>query len=146
MKLKQLSLFLQNEPGALTTPCRLLAVAGINIITLSLADTHQFGILRLIVRDPDKAKEVLERSGLLVKVTEVVAIEVDDRPGGLSELLEAVGATRVNVDYVYAFTHKRSSRGVLVFRFSDPDLAIRALTGSAARVLDAQELFAQMGE
>lgn len=110
MKLKQLSLFLENKPGALTTPCRLLAEAGINLLTLSVADTQQFGILRIVVRDWEKAKEVLERNGCIVRVTEVVAIEVPDRPGGLSAILEVLEKTRINVEYMYAFTLKKEDK------------------------------------
>jgi hypothetical protein len=144
MKLKQLSLFLQNEPGALTAPCRLLAAAGVNIITFALADTQQFGIFRLIVREPDRAKEVLEQNGCLVKVTEVVAIEVEDRPGGLVRVLDVLEQTRVNVEYVYAFTMKQGNHGVLVFRFSNPDAAIQALQAHHVTLLESEELFRRL--
>src|SRR5512135_2638248 len=104
MTIKQLSIFLENKPGALSAPCRLLADAGINILTFALADTQQFGILRLLVAEWEKARELLEKSGYVVKLTEVVAIEVPDVPGGLAALLEIVERARVNVEYVYAFT------------------------------------------
>ena len=81
MKLQQLSLFIENRPGHLGAPLEALAAAGINLVTLSLADTAQFGILRLIVRDWERAKQVLERAGWVVNVTEVVAVDVVDRPG-----------------------------------------------------------------
>ena len=91
MKLKQLSALPGKQARARSArPCRLLAEAGINILTLSLADTQQFGILRLIVADWQKAKQVLEEAGCVVKVTEVVAVEVPDRPGGLAEVLEVI--------------------------------------------------------
>lgn len=83
MTVKQLSVFLENKPGALSTPCRLLADAGVNIQTFALADTQQFGILRLVVHEWERAKQVLEQNGFVVKVTEMVALEVPDRPGGL---------------------------------------------------------------
>ncbi len=145
MILKQLSLFLQNEPGSLTTPCKVLAAAGINIITFSLADSQQFGILRLIVTDWEKAKSVLEQSGCLVKVTEVAAIEVDDKPGGLVRVLEALEGTSVNVEYVYAFTFKKENRGVLVFRFDRPELAIQALQQRQINALGAMDLNKLLG-
>jgi hypothetical protein len=140
MKLKQLSLFLQNEPGALTAPCRLLAHAGVNLITLSLADTQQFGILRLIVRDWEAAQRLLEQNGYLAKLTDVVAVEVEDKPGGLVNILTVLEQGGINVEYVYAFTLKHGNRGVLVFRFTDPDAAIRQLQSAQIRVLDAEEL------
>lgn len=145
MKLKQLSLFLQNEPGALTGPCRLLAAAGINLITFALADTRQFGILRLIVRDWEAAQRLLEQNGYLAKLTDVVAIEVEDKPGGLVNVLTVLERDGINVEYVYAFTLKQGNKGVLVFRFADPDAAIRQLQTAQIRVLDAEELERRLG-
>ena len=91
MKLSQISLFLENKPGRLSEPCRVLANAGINILALSLADAEQFGILRLVMRDWEKAKKVLEEANFVVNVTEVVALEVEDRPG-LQDHRRAPGA------------------------------------------------------
>jgi hypothetical protein len=144
MKLKQLSLFLENKPGALTRSCQLLAKAKINIHTLSLADTQQFGILRLVIRDWEKAKQVLEKGGCVVKVTDVVAIEVPDRPGGLVEILTVLEQAKINVEYMYAFTLKNENRGVLVFRFDDPDKAIALLQKKAINVLDGVELYERL--
>lgn len=141
MKLKQLSLFLENKPGRLTLPCKALADAGINIVTLSLADTQQFGILRLIVRDWQKAKEALEKSGCVVNVTEVVAIEVEDRPGGLAEVLAAIDAVGANIEYMYAFTFRRADRAVLIFRFEDPDAALQSLQGKGINVVASVDLY-----
>lgn len=136
MKLHQLSVFLENKPGALNVPCRLLAQAGLNLATLSLADTREFGILRLIVRDWQKARQILEAGGCVVKVTEVVAIEVSDRPGGLLEILEALERAQINMEYMYAFTAKQGGKAVLVFRFTDPDAAIRALQAAKVSIID----------
>lgn len=144
MKLRQLSLFLQNEPGALTSPCKLLAAAGVNIVTFALADTQQFGIFRMIVQDEERAKQVLEQSGYVVKLTEVVAVEVPDRPGGLAEVLEVIERAGVNVEYVYAFTIKRDGKGVLVFRFSAPDAAVQCLTAASIPVLSTEEIACRM--
>ena len=141
MKLKQLSVFLENRPGALSGACRGLADAGINLITLSLADTQQFGILRLMVREWSKAKEILETRGAVVKVTEVVAVEVPDRPGGLADLLEVFERAGLNVDYMYAFTVKQNDHGLLVFRFDDPDRAVGALLEAKVSVVNEVELF-----
>src|SRR6202142_554358 len=127
MKLKQLSLFLENKPGAISRPMRLLAKAGINILTLSIADTDQFGILRLIVRDWEKAKGLLEKEGFVVKVTDMVAVEVTDRPGGLAEILDVLEKAGINVAFMYAFTEKRKGQAVLVFLFDEPDAPFRVL-------------------
>jgi len=141
MKLKQLSIFLENKPGRLTAPCRELADAGINILTMSLADTEQFGILRLLVREWEKAREVLEKAGHVVKVTDVVAIEVADRPGGLAEVLEAIEKCNINVEYTYAFTFRRGDKAVLVFRFDRPDAAVRTLQTCGINVIGGVELY-----
>lgn len=127
MKLKQLSLFLENKPGALSRPIRVLANAHCNILTLSIADASQFGILRLIVRDWERAQQVFEQAGFVVKVTEVMAVEVPDRPGGLADILDILDKGGINVEFMYAFTEKRLNRGVLIFRFDDPDKAIGLL-------------------
>jgi hypothetical protein len=142
MKIQQLSLFLENKPGHLSAICRCLAKADINILTLSLADTQQFGILRLIIREWDKAKAVLEKNGYVVNVTEVVATEVEDRPGGMAEILEIIEGSKTNIEYMYAFTFRRDNRAILVFRFDDPDAAIRLLQNRGKNVLGPVELYA----
>ncbi|HEO70287.1 MAG TPA: ACT domain-containing protein [Candidatus Hydrogenedentes bacterium] len=136
MKLKQLSLFLENKPAHLKAPCRALADAGITILTLSLADADQFGILRLIVERPAEAQAVLEKAGHVVTVNEVVAVEVADRPGGLADLLEVLDEAGINIDYMYAFTYGCDGKAALVFRFEDPDAAIAALEARSMGVLD----------
>ena len=141
MKLKQLSLFLENKPGALSRPIRLLAKARFNILTLSIADANQFGILRLILRDWAKAKLLLEKAGFVVRVTDMVAVEVADRPGGLAKILDAVEAAGLNVEFMYAFTEKRASQAILVFRFDDPDLAIRELKRRRVKLIPGTALF-----
>ena len=140
MKLTQLSVFLENKPGQISLPCKALAKAGINILTLSLSDTQQFGILRLIVRDWRKAKSVLEQAGCVVNLTEVVALEVTDRPGGLAELLELIEREGVNIEYMYAFTFGRKEKAVMVFRFDDPDKALEVLRMNNVNVLASVDL------
>lgn len=141
MKIHQLSLFLENKPGRLSEPCRVLADAGINILTLSLADTQQFGIMRLIVRDWVKAKEVLEQAGFVVNVTEVVATEVADRPGGLANVLSIMEEGGINIEYMYAFTFRSEDKAVLVFRFDNPDGAIDLLKAKNINVVGGVELY-----
>ena len=141
MKINQLSVFLENEPGRLSAACKALAAAGVNILTLSLADTRQFGILRLVVRDWEKAKAALEQAGCVVKVTEVVAVEVADRPGGLADILGIIDQGKVNIEYMYAFTFRCNDRAVLVFRFEQPDQAIQTLQASGVNVIGPVELY-----
>ncbi len=143
MKINQLSLFLENKPGHLRMACKALADAGVNILTLSLADTRQFGILRLIVREWEKAKTVLEKAGCVVNVTEVVATEVADRPGGLAEVLSIIDDARLNIEYMYAFTFRKEDKAVLVFRFDAPDVAIKALQAKGINVISGVELYSR---
>lgn len=141
MKLKQLSVFLENKPGRLRELCALLAENGVNIITLSLADTEQFGILRLIVKEHDRAKELLVENGFVAKLTDVIAVEVKDEPGGLSEILQIEEASGISVEYMYAFTIKSGENAVLLFRFDDMDKALEALQQANLGVLGREELY-----
>jgi hypothetical protein len=144
MKVKQLSLFLENKTGALSRPIKLLAKAKLNILTLSIADTQHFGILRFVVRDWEKAKRLLEKEGFVVKVSDMVAIEVADEPGGLAEILVTVEKARVNLEYMYGFTLRKEGKGVLAFRFDDPDAAIAALQKKGINPVHGVELFKRL--
>ena len=124
MKVEQISIFLENKPGALENVTRLLKDADINIRSLSLADTSDFGILRLIVNDTNKALRVLNDNGMRVSRTSVVAVEVPDRPGGLHSILEVLAQHGINVEYLYAFIEKSGENAVIIFRFDSPDDAI----------------------
>jgi hypothetical protein len=147
MKLEQLSLFLENKPGQIKVPCQVLARAGINILTLSLADTQQFGILRLIVRDWKRAKKVLEENGCIVNVTEVLALDVVDKPGGLADVLDLLDKAKLDIEYMYAFTSgTRGHKAALIFRFADPDAAIRVLGKHDITIIPAEKLFERLEE
>jgi hypothetical protein len=141
MKLQQLSLFLENKPGVLREPCEALAAAGIDLLTMSLADTAQFGILRFIVRDPVRAKQVLEEAGMVVRMTEVVPVEVENKPGGLARALVAIEAAGLGVEYMYDFgAASRGGKAAIVFRFEDPDAALASLQAAGVRVLSVEEI------
>lgn len=140
MKLKQLSVFLENKPGRLREACSILAENSINLITLSLADTEQFGILRLIVNDSETAKKVLQEAGFVAKITEVIAVEVKDEPGGLSSILKIEEDAGISVEYMYAFTIKSGENAVMIFRFDNMDKAIEALQSAGFKVLAAAEV------
>ena len=139
MKFKQLSLFLENKPAHLKHPCDVLAKADINILTLCLADAEQFGILRLIVADWEEAKAALESAGCVVRVDEVIALEVPDQPGGLANVLNVIEQGGHNLEYMYAFTFGRVGRAVLFMRFEDTDGAIATLQSGGINVLDPVE-------
>jgi hypothetical protein len=144
MKLQQLSLFLENRPGRLGAPLEAIAAEGINILTLSLADTEQFGILRLIVREWEQARRILEQAGWVVNLTEVVAVDVLDRPGGLAAALKVIEGAGLNIEYMYAFSLRRADKAILIFRFEDPDRAVEVLQGAGLHVVDSEELFSQV--
>ncbi|MBR2435630.1 MAG: amino acid-binding protein [Lentisphaeria bacterium] len=127
MKIQQISIFLANKPGALDDPCRILAQNDISISALTLADTKEFGILRLVLKDTEKACKVLSEAGMLPKLTDVVAIEVDHKSGSLAKILETFTRNQINVEYLYAFPAGVDGKAVIIFRFDDPDTAIEKL-------------------
>ncbi len=141
MKIQQLSLFLENKPGHLNAICKTLAEAKINIVTLSLADTQQFGILRLIVQNWEEARDILSNSGFVVNTREVVATEIPDRPGGMAGILETLQSESINIEYMYAFSFHRDDSAVVVMRFDDADKAVSTLNAAGHRVLDECSLF-----
>ena len=141
MPIKQLSLFVENRPGALSGVCRILKRENLSIRTLSLADTQQFGILRLLLKEHEQARAALEKAGFLVKVTDVLAIEVPDRPGGLSDILEILDRHKLSVEYMYAFTFGNNDRAVIVFRFEDPEGAVAALKDEPITLVKSETLF-----
>jgi len=140
MKVEQISIFLENRTGRLQEVAKVLAEAQINIKALSLADTSDFGILRLIVSDNDKAKQVLKEKGFTVGKTNVVAVEVEDKPGGLYAILALLSAHQVNVEYMYAFVQQTQKNAVLIFRFDKTDQAIQILKQNNIKIISAEEL------
>ncbi len=141
MRVEQISVFLENKAGRLAEVTRILAEAGINIRALSLADTSDFGILRLIVNDNNKAKEVLKAHGFTVGKTDVVAVEVEDRPGGLHKILDSLYRANVNVEYMYAFVQQSGSNAVIIFRFDNFEEAVKVLQANGVTVIQAEKLY-----
>jgi len=140
MKVRQISVFIENRAGRLETIARLLGEAGINIRALSLADTSDFGILRLIVSKPEEAQRILKQNSFTIKLTDVIAVEVPDEPGGLARVLGLLGARGMNVEYMYAFVEKTTDRAILVFRFDDLGRAIEILKEGGVRILREAEV------
>ncbi len=140
MQLKQLSVFLENRTGRLAEVTRTLGDAGVNIRALSVADTSDFGILRLLVDKPKEAVDALNGVGLTVRLTEVVAVEIVDRPGGLATVLSLLQGSSINVEYMYAFMERHRENAILVFRFENPQKAISILQEANIKVFAAEEL------
>jgi hypothetical protein len=141
MIVKQVSVFVENRAGRLAEVTGILAAQNINIRALSLADTADFGILRMIVDDVERAKGILKKEGLTVGEADVVAVEVPDRPGGLAHLLQIFKDENLNVEYMYAFVKAPSQSAVMIFRFEDPHKAIDALQGKGIRTIPGDELY-----
>jgi hypothetical protein len=134
MKIRQLSVFIENKVGRIMEITEVLGQNGVNIRALSLADTSDFGILRMIVNDIGKAAEVLKGRGFIVKESYVVAVEVPDRPGGLAAVLKLMSENGINVEYMYAFFEQPQSKALLIFRFENPDEAVRILRENGLNV------------
>lgn len=141
MPIKQLSLFVENQPGSLSKVCQVLKENRINISTLSLADTREYGILRLLIQEHDRARVVLEKAGYVVKVTDVLALTVPDHPGGLADTLAILDKHALSVEYMYAFTYGRSNKAIIVFRFENPDKAVEQFKDEPIELVRAEELF-----
>ena len=135
MAVKQLTVFVENRKGGLAHLTGLLAGAGVDMKALSIADTKEFGILRLIVDDTEKARAVLERDGFLAKITEVVGVRLSDRPGELSRALNVLDAGGVNLEYLYAFLAPHPGSADVVLRVADNAEAEALLTGAGFSLL-----------
>ena len=136
MKTSQISIFIENRSGRLAKITTALGAAGVNIRALSLADTSDFGILRLIVNHTEKAVNTLKDQGFTVMVSSVIAVAVPDTPGALGNLLSLMEHAGLNVEYMYAFVTKNQDQAVIILRFDDIDKAIETLTESDITVLD----------
>ena len=137
MKLKQISIFLENSPGRLYQATKALGDAGINLRALTLAEASDFGVLRLLVSDVIKARRIMMEKQFPARVDDVVAVEIDDRSGSLAQILLPLNEANVSVKYMYAFTGFNSSRAVMIFRFNDNDQAIGILQGLGVKLLDS---------
>ncbi|MBN2105862.1 MAG: ACT domain-containing protein [Deltaproteobacteria bacterium] len=141
MKVEQISVFLENKSGRLAEVMRVLGSAGVNIRALSIADTSDFGILRVIVNDNDKAMKALKDNDFTVSKTEVVAVEVPDTPGGLAGILALLEKQSVNVEYMYAFIERSSDNAIIIFRFDGNDRAIKALSEAGITILEGAKVY-----
>jgi len=140
MLIKQISVFVENQPGRLSRLTRTLAQNDISIIAISISDTVDFGILRCLVDDPDKAERVLKESGFTASMTRVLAVELEDVPGGLADVLDELSAAEINVAYVYSFTRTRRGKALILFKVDDSEKAVAALQKKDVRILCMQDI------
>jgi hypothetical protein len=138
---KQVSIFLENREGRLYEVSRLLSQNNLNIRALSIADTSDFGILRLIIDDPDRTIELLKKDNYTVSATDVLAIEVDDRPGGLAKILGIFNENHINIEYMYAFLGKLPGKAIMIFRFDNNKLVLEKLKNKEVTFIGEKELY-----
>ncbi len=141
MKVEQISVFLENKPGGLEHVTRVLADADINIRALSLADTSDFGILRLILNDIDSAEKALQGEGFTVRRSHVVAVEIPDRPGGMHSISKVLAGKNINVEYAYAFVERSGENAIIIFKFDDIDMGIEVLLENGFTVLPGEKVY-----
>ncbi len=142
MRVEQIAVFLENKSGRLAEITSIIAKEGVNIRALSVADTADFGILRLIVDDVEKAKAALKENGFTVGKTNVLAVEVSDQIGGLAKVLKSIELAGLNVEYMYAFVNKSGENAVLIFRFEDMNKAIESLLADGYTLLTGAQICA----
>ena len=141
MLVQQISVFIENQPGRLEEVARILGQSGVDITALSLADTAEFGILRLIVDQPGLAQEALRKAGLIVKVTDVLAVAMEDQPGGLAAVLHSITQAGLTIEYMYAFVGKQDGKAVVVMRVSDLAAAAAALAKNLTATVTARDIY-----
>jgi len=141
MKVRQISVFLENKHGRLAAVTRLLADHGINIRALSIADTSDFGILRLIVNQPEEAYQALKQQNFAVSMTDVIGVEIPDQPGGLARVLEILGQANINIEYLYAFLGRWLNGALVIFRVEQVDEAIAALAAGGVVTVAGEKLY-----
>ncbi len=141
MLVRQISVFLENKAGRLAEVTKILGSEGIDISALSIADTTDFGILRLIVNDPARAENVLKQNGFAVSLTNVIAIAVRDKPGGLAEALDILEKESIGIEYMYAFVGKSGNEAMVILRVEDPDKAVKYLQGNGIKVISADTVY-----
>lgn len=141
MKIKQLSIFLQNKIGSLSKPLEILSANDINIRAMCMADTSEFSILRLVVDKPDMGKEALENENFIVKITEIIGVEMNDTPGGLTAVLKVLKDNMIDLEYLYAFTHEKEGKAILLLHSDDIENLITALTENNIPIVPAEEVY-----
>ncbi|MDR2049292.1 MAG: ACT domain-containing protein [Treponema sp.] len=137
MEIKQISVFLENNAGRLGEVTRVLADANINLRAISIADTADFGILRLIVNDPDKAVKALTGAGFTTRITNVAAVEIDDKPGSLAGVMELFRKSNVNIEYLYASLEGNVGKAVVIFKLEDHEKGLTLIKENGLSMVDS---------
>lgn len=143
MSIKQISVFLENKSGQLADVSAVLAENDMNLRALSIADTKDYGILRIIVPDADSAMQALRAAGYTCKITDVLAVEIDDSPGGMARALTALSGTGISVEYAYAFISHKAGCAHMILRVSENEKTVEALKKAQIRTLEMNELLGE---
>ncbi len=139
-EIKQISLFVENKPGRMAKVSKTLSDSGVNIRALTIAEAGDFGVIRRVVDDPERGYRVLKENGFTVSTTDVLAVEMKDTPGGLYEIVNALGESGVNVDYAYAFVTAKAQKAMLILRVDDLAKARAALSGKGVKIATKEEI------
>ncbi len=140
VEIKQLSLFVENRPGRMAKVSKTLSDAGVNIRAMTIAEAGDFGVIRMVVDDPEKGYKVLHDNGFTVSTTDVLAVEMKDIPGGLYEIVNTLGENSINVDYAYAFVTTKAQRAMLILRVDDIAKARKVLGAKGVKIATKEEI------
>ena len=140
MRVTQISVFLENKKGRLFEVCSLLGKNSINIMALTIAETENFGVLRIVVNKPEEAIKLLKDNGFAANLTDVVIVEVEDKPGGLAKVLKVLSDNNINIEYMHAFIKRNEVNSYMVFRFDDPDSAIKVLLENKLNIIEKNKI------
>ncbi len=139
-EIKQISLFVENKPGRTAKVAKTLSDAGVNIRAMTIAEAGDFGVIRMVVNDPEKGYDVLRKNGFTVSMTDVLAVEMKDSPGGLYEIVDTLGQNNINVDYAYAFVTAKAKSAMLILRVDDIGMARKVLTEKGLKLATKEEV------
>ena len=140
MTINQISVFLENKSGRLADVTKVLADGDINLRAMTIADTADFGILRVVVNNPDKAAQLLEEHGFTIRITKVLGIEIDDKPGGLHKIMELFKENGLNIEYLYASLENKNHKAVVIFKVEDVNLGLKIIEGNSLVAVSGKDL------
>ena len=140
MTINQISVFLENKSGRLADVTKALADGNINLRAMTIADTADFGILRLVVNNPDKAAQILEENGFTIRITKVIGIEIDDKPGGLNKIMELFKENGLNIEYLYASLENKNQKAVVIFKVEDVELGLKIIESNSLVAISGKDL------
>jgi len=143
MLIKQISIFIPNKKGSLSQLTDILVAHNIDIRAIAVFDTAEFGILRIVVDDPDRAVEILNNEGIVAKVSKVIAVEPEDKPGSLNQIFTILRDADINIDYIYSFIMRKKEMPYIILKVDDQEKAVEVLTANGINVINKEEIYAK---